>query len=172
MIDTTESGAPERPRTERILINSRGEYRAAVARLLSMGKRELRVFDPDLADLDLHTEESIGVLTRFLGRSRSQRVLIAVHDTSFITRRAPRLMRLIGSYSPAITVHRTLGDARRVQDCFMLADDESFVRRPVAQQPRGVIYIHESHEGRAMRERFDEIWESSELGVTASAVGL
>lgn len=166
----SKDAAPPAP--ERSLITTRGEYRASIERLLAIAQREIRVFDADLADLALHTEESTRQLQQFLVRSRSQRLLIAVHDTSFITRHAPRLMKLVGSFSPAIKIHLTLGDARRVQDCFMLADQEHFARRPVAQQPRGAFYLNDPREGRGMRERFDEIWESSELGVTASAVGL
>jgi hypothetical protein len=42
----------------------------------------------------------------------------------------------------------------------------------VAAHPRGAMYLDDPQEGRAMRERFDQIWESSFLAVAATQVGL
>ena len=163
--------APE-PAAERTLISSRREYVDAVARLVSLARHEIRVFDPDLADLGLNNEDMARVLHGFFVRGRNQRLLVAVHDTGFIAKRAPHLMRLLGTFSGNMLIHRTQGDAARVQDCFVLVDEAHFVRRRVAQQTRGAIYINDPKEARGMRERFDEIWESSYLAVSASTVGL
>jgi hypothetical protein len=65
-----------------------------------------------------------------------------------------------------------VGDAAKVQDCFVLADGEHLVRRPVTAQSRGVLVIGDPKECQPMRERFDEIWESSEPAVSANTTGL
>ena len=52
---------PEHPRT---LITSRKEYLDAVERLLGMVTRELRIFDPDLSELDFNSEHRIAALRR------------------------------------------------------------------------------------------------------------
>ena len=54
----------------------------------------------------------------------------------------------------------------------MIADDEHFVRRPVANQPRGVLVLNDPKECQPMRERFAEIWELSVATVSASQTGL
>ena len=69
-------------------------------------------------------------------------------------------------------IYRTQGDAAKVQDCFALADGEHLVRRPVTTQPRGVLVLNDPKECQPMRERFDEIWESSEPAVSAATTGL
>ena len=160
------------PPPERTLITSRREYVDAVTRVLGLARHEIRIFDPDLADIGLNNEQATRVLHQFFVRSRTQRLFIAVHDTGFVAKRAPHLMRLLGTFSGNMLIHKTQGDAARVQDCFALADEEHFVRRKVAQQPRGAVYLNDPKEARGMRERFDEIWESSYLAVSASTVGL
>lgn len=162
----------EEPNPQRRLITSRAEYQEAIDILLPMAQRELRVFDPDLADLRLHIPERIALLREFLSRGRNNRLYIAVHKTEFIEQRAPRLMNVLGLFAGSIFIQRTQGDAARVQDCFVLCDEMHVVRRPVAAQPRGVILTDDLIEGAKMRERFDHIWESSEPGVSANKSGL
>jgi hypothetical protein len=58
-----------------------------------------------------------------------------------------------------------------VQDCFVLADMEHFVRRPVAAQPAAST-LNEYQDARLMRERFDEIWQSSVPAIPATTLGL
>ena len=157
---------------ERRLITLKSEYRQAVGRLLPLVQRELRIFDPDLAELELHTESNVRLLRDFLVRSRNNRLYIALHDVGFVSHRAPRLMGLLGTFSANMAIYRTTGDAARVQDCFLLCDELHLVRRGVAAQGRGAVYLNDPHEARAMRERFDQIWESSFLAVTPGQVGL
>jgi hypothetical protein len=140
---------------ERKLITLRSEYEQAVGALLPLAQRELRIFDPDLAGLALHTEERSGELRNFLRRSRNNRLYIALHDVDYVSHRAPRLMALLGTFSSCMFIHRTEGDAARVQDCFLLCDELHLVRRRVAAQPRGAIYLNDPREGRGVRERFD-----------------
>lgn len=160
------------PAPERTLISTRREYVESIARLLALARHEIRIFDPDLTDLGLNSEEQYRVLHQFFVRGRTQRLYIAVHDTAFVSRRAPHLMRLLATFSGNMLINKTQGDAARVQDCFVLIDEEHFVRRRVAAQPRGALYLNDPREARGMRERFDEIWESSQLAVYASTVGL
>ena len=166
------STEPVEPATERTLLSTRRDYVESVARLLALARHEIRIFDPDLADTGLNTEAATRVLHQFFVRGRAQRLLIAVHDTDFVARRAPHLMRLFGTFSGGMLIHKTQGDAARVQDCFVLVDEAHFVRRRVAAQPRGALYLNDPREARGMRERFDDIWESSHLAVSASTVGL
>jgi hypothetical protein len=78
----------------------------------------------------------------------------------------------MGSYTTGIRIFRTQGDAAKVQDCFVLADGDHLVRRPVTTQPRGVLVINDPKDCQPMRERFDEIWESSVPEVSVNTTGL
>jgi len=160
------------PTPQRTLLTLRSEYTLGYDRLVALAKRELRIFDPDLSELDVNSAPRIEALANLLRSSRTHRVFIALHDVEHVAKRCPRLIALLGSYSGAIFIHRTLGEAAKVQDCFVLADGEHLVRRPVTSQPRGVLVLNDPKECQPMRERFDEIWESSEPGVSANTTGL
>jgi hypothetical protein len=157
---------------ERILLQTRSDYAEAFNRLLGLARRELRIFDPDLSELEINSASRVETLTRFLRGSRTQRIYIALHDVGHVTKYCPRLIALLGSYTSAIFIFRTHGDAAKVQDCFVLADGDHLVRRPVSTQPRGVLVLNDPKECQPMRERFDEIWESSLPGVSAITTGL
>ena len=167
MSDSAAEAVPER-----ILLQTRSEYAEAFERLLGLARRELRIFDPDLSELQMNSASRLQTLTRFLRRSRTHRIYIALHDVGHVTKHCPRLVALLGSYTTAILIFRTHGDAAKVQDCFVLADSDHLVRRPVRTQPRGVLVLNDPKECQPMRERFDEIWESSLPGVSAITTGL
>ncbi len=162
----------DRAQPQRTLIASRREYVEAAERLLGLAQRELRVFDPDLADLDFNARASIEALRRLLSGGRMHRVYVALHDVEYVKTRCPRLLDLIATFPTALLVFRTEGEATKAQDRFVLADETHFVRCPVAAQPRGVILVDDPMEAHAMRQRFDEIWESSVPAVSSTNLGL
>jgi hypothetical protein len=160
------------PQPERRILGTRSEYLAAFDTLVAGLRRELRIFDPDCTQLELNSPARAELLRRFLLADRENRLLVVVHDPEPIKRHSPRLMRLLAEFSASIAVHQTEGEALRAQDCFVLADMEHFVRRPVAAAWRGVYAINEYHESRLIRERYDEIWQSSFPAVSATSLGL
>ena len=167
MSDSAAEAVPER-----ILLQTRSDYAEAFERLLGLARRELRIFDPDLSELEMNSASRVETLTRFLRGSHTHRIYIALHDVGHVTKHCPRLIALLASYTSAILIFQTHGDAAKVQDCFVLADGDHLVRRPVRTQPRGVLVLNDPKECQPMRERFDEIWESSLPGVSAITTGL
>ena len=164
--------SPDGATPERTLLQTRGDYERGFGRVLGLARRELRIFDPDLSELQMNSAERVESLARLLRGGPNRRVFIALHETEYVSRRCPRFMALLGIYASSIFVYRTVGDAAKVQDCFVLADGDHLVRRPVTAQPRGVLVIADPKECQPMRERFDEIWESSEPAVSANTTGL
>ena len=120
----------------------------------------------------LAAEQRIEMLARFFRESRTRRLYVALHDVEHVAKRCPRLIALLGSFPTGLFIFQTQGEAAKVQDCFALADGDHLVRRPVRTQPRGVLVINDPKECQPMRERFDEIWESSVPAVSASTTGL
>jgi hypothetical protein len=157
---------------ERRLTGTRREYLEAFDALVRGLRRELRVFDPDCTQLELNQSARAEQLRAFFLASHENRLLIAVHDPEHLRKHAPRFMRLLADFSASIEVRQTEREAARAQDCFVLADIDHFVRRPVASAPRGVYAINEFQEARLVRERFDEIWQSSLPAVSATLLGL
>lgn len=160
------------PEPQRTLITTRKEYLDAVGLLFGRVRRELRLFDPDLSELDFNAPPRIDALRRFLSAGRMHRAYIALHDIEHVSTRCPRLIELLRIFPEALLIYRTEGEAARAQDRFVLIDDAHFVRRPVAAQARGVVVLDDPHEAQGMRLRFDEIWVSSTPGVSATTSGL
>ena len=147
-------------------------YQAAVERLLAQPGRELRIFDPDGADLRLNDAARIESLERFLLASRTRRVYMALHDTEYLTRQCPRMMNLLARFSHAVQINRTHEEIRELQDAFLVLDSVHYVRRPVAAFFRGSIGLGDDTEGLAMRGRFMEIWTASYPAVSSTIAGL
>ena len=122
---------------QRILFETRKDYREGFNTLLGLARRELRIFDPDLSELEINSTNRVETLARFLRGSSTRRIYIVLHDLEHVTQRCPRLISLLGSYPSGILIFQTRGDAAKVQDCFVLADGDHLVRRPVTTQPRG-----------------------------------
>jgi hypothetical protein len=158
--------------SERTLLQTKADYERGFCRVLGLVRRELRIFDPDLAELQINSAERVETLARVLRGGPNRRIFIALHDVDYVSKRCPRFIALLGIYASSIFIYRTVGDAAKVQDCFVLADGEHLVRRPVTAQSRGVLVIGDPKECQPMRERFDEIWESSEPAVSANTTGL
>lgn len=166
------SAAPEKPKSEYSVFTTAAGFRAAVDRLLEQEGRELRVFDPDLASLQLNDPARVERLERFLRASRTRRLFIAVHDPDPLVKRCPRMMSLFSRYVHAIQINRTHEEIRDIQDSFLVLDSAHYVRRPVAAFFRGAAGIRDDSEALSMRSRFQEIWSASYPGVSGVATGL
>jgi hypothetical protein len=157
---------------QRTLLTARSEYLEGFGRLLGTVRRELLIFDPDLSELGMNLPQRVEALARLLRQSRTHRIFIAIHHTEHLTTRCPRLMTLLGSHTTGMFIRQTKGDAAKAQDCFVLADNDHLVRRPVATQPRGVLVLNDAKECQPIHDRFGEIWEASVPGVSANTTGL
>ena len=147
-------------------------FQAALERLLQQPGRELRVFDPDGAALRLNDPVRLASLERFLLASRTRRLQLVVHDTDYLTRKAPRMISLLTRFSHAVQVNRTQEEIRELQDSFLVLDAAHYVRRPVAAFFRGAIGVNDETEGLVMRARFLEIWAASYPAVSGTTAGL
>lgn len=160
------------PEPERVMIASRAEYLDAAQAIYALASRELCIFDPDLELLAPNTASLTEEWQRMLRGGPDNRLRIAVHQPAYIERSCPRLLLLLRDFSTQIAIFRTEGVAKRAQDRFILADAQHYVRRPVAEQAHGVYVRHSPGEARALHERFEEIWEASELAIAATTLGL
>lgn len=156
----------------RRLLATRADFRAAVDEVMGLAKRELRIFDPDLADYGFNSPATEERLNQFLLASRTNRLLIVVHDTTYITQECPRLLRLLRSHSNSIFINQTDEAIRNLEDVLMVADDAHYVRRPNRDQPKGVVLLNDANETRGWLNRFEEIWEQSTPAVSATTLGI
>lgn len=162
----------EAPKTEYVQFDTEADFQQAVDRLLAAPGREMRIFDPDLSALRLNTAQRVEQFRRFLAASRTHRLYIAVHDPGNLTKYCPRMMALLARFAHAIQVNCTHEEIRNLQDSFLVLDQAHYLRRPVAQQFRGALGLHDDTEALTMRARFMEIWSASFPGVAGTTLGL
>ena len=160
------------PQPERAALATRREYREAFERLIGLAQRELRIFDPDLSDLEINSPQKCELLRAFLRAGSSNQLYITVHDADHIRNRCPRLLELLRRFSDRMFIRQTQGEAAGVHDCFVLTDRLHFVRRPVCAQPRATLVLNDEQDGSGMYLRFSEIWDISFPAVSANTSGL
>ena len=157
------------------LMETRSEARAAIAEVLGLARRDIRLFDSDpnmLKDREFGEPARIDALRKLLLASRDHRLRIALHDTRGIETELPRLVALLTQFSGQIQIHRTVGQAAEARDPMVIADDVHFWRKLHVDHPRSVVTLHSAADARPFVERFEEIWDQSELAVTGSNLGL
>jgi hypothetical protein len=154
------------------LVTSRTEYLGVFDALLREVQRELRIFDADAAQLQLNTPARLAGFRDYLARDRNNRFYLVVHSTEAIERGCPRFIELLAQRSEQIEVRKTEGEALRAQDCFVLVDALHVLRRNAQTHPRGVAIRSSPLEAAIMRERFDQLWQSSAATAIVSAMGI
>ena len=97
---------------------------------------------------------------------------IVLHDTRGIENELPRLINLLTQFSGQIQVHRTIQQAAEARDPMVIADDAHFWRKPHIEHPRSVLTQNSPADTRPFIERYEQIWEKSELAVSGSTLGL
>ena len=64
------------------------------------------------------------------------------------------------------------GQAVLARDPVIIADDAHFWHKLHIDHPRSVMTLNSAADARPFVERFEEIWELSEVAVTGSSLGL
>ena len=157
------------------LMATRAESRAAITDVVALARREIRVFDASAALLKEHEfgqAARIDTLRAMLLASRDHKLRIVLHDTRSIESEVPRLVALLTQFSGQIHIHRTVGQAVEAHDPMVIADDAHFWHKLHVDHPRSVVTLHSAVDTRPFVERFEEIWDQSELAVTGSSLGL
>jgi hypothetical protein len=164
-----------RPEKVYRLMETRTEARAAIDEVLAQAKREVRIFDANpklLREREFGQAARMETLRQMLHASRDHRVRVALHDTRGIEVELPRLVALLTQFSGQIQIHRTIGQATEARDPMVIADDEHFWRKLHVDHPRSVVTLHSAADARPFIERFEEIWDQTEVAVTGTSLGL
>ncbi len=157
------------------LMDTNADALVAIDQVIGAARRELRIFDASprtLHDRGFGSPAMIEKLRRLLLGSRGHSLRIALHETQGIEAELPRLIDLLTRFSGQIQIHRTIGQAAEARDPMIVADDAHFWRKLHVDQPRSVITLNNAADTRPFLERFEEIWEKTELAVSGSTLGL
>ncbi len=162
-------GAPEpdyRP------ITGYAESIAAIDEVIAAARHTIRIFDVSLANRGFDGPARIEKLREFVVAGRAHRLLIALHETDPLVRECPRLLGLLRQFPMSIEIHRTVGEACKASDPFVLADDHSVWHQLHHTQPRAIVALHSPPDALPIAQRFEEIWQLTEPAVSATTLGL
>ena len=148
------------------------EYSAAIDEIIGLAKHHVRIFDYNLENMGFNSRDRHDRLHAFLLANPENRLSIAVHSPDYLDRHCPRMVMLLRRFGRNVAIHRTLPTISEVCDPFCLADGNHYVRRFHFDDPRGISGKNDSHEGRLLMQRFEQIWEASETAIQTDMAGL
>ncbi|MBI2295862.1 MAG: hypothetical protein HYU76_07495 [Betaproteobacteria bacterium] len=147
------------------------EYEAVIDSLIPQTQRAIRVFDKTLSPA-YNSAQRYEALRQFLLASRSNRVMIVVHEAEPIERECPRVIDLLRQFSVAVKIHQTLRPAKQVYDPFVVFDASHYVHRFHYDHLRAAHGTNDLNGAQQLLDRFAEIWEASASAVSANTSGL
>lgn len=153
-------------------ISGIAESQAAIDEVIAAAGREIRLFDIALAGRGFNSPARIDRLRQFLVAGRAHRILVALHEVETLERDATRLLALLRQFPMSVEIHRTIGQARKAMDPFLLADDHSVWHQLHHEQPRAIVALHSPPDAVPLAQRFEEIWELSEPCALGRVLGL
>jgi hypothetical protein len=111
-------------------LTTRTQARTALDDTVSESRRFLRIFDDRGEFYGLDRRPLIAGLVALLKRNSDNRVMLVLHDPSFVGQRCPRLCELIRTFSPRLQVLKTDPNIEGFSRGLVIADDAVVLRRP------------------------------------------
>ena len=150
----------------------RSEIAPALDQLLGEAHDTIRVFDPDLSECGYETRLREELLERFLRARHTNRLLIVLHDSTYLTTRCARMSTLLRKFTDTIEVRCTQPHVRNASDAFAIVDDTAYWRRIHRDHARAKL-VHGDHATlHALVQRFEQLWEASDPLATGTVLGL
>lgn len=147
------------------------EFETLLDEMIPQTQSAIRVFDKSLSR-EYNASQRYEALRRFLLASRSNRLMIVLHETEPIERQCPRVIELARQFSSAVRIHQTLRPARHVYDPFVIFDATHYLHRFHFEHLRAAQGMNDVIGAQQLLDRFAEIWEASAPAISADKTGL
>ena len=158
------------PREERL--DTLAAMTHAQDELIALARHHIKLFDLDLSWGGWNSAARCEALSQFLRRDRASRLSVIVHDTHWLEAAGARLCAVLRRHADAMTLYRTGTEARAAMDPLLIVDDLHFLHRQHIRWPRATLSIGNAERARPLVQRFDEIWETGQPGLSGSVLGL
>ncbi|MFV1922990.1 MAG: hypothetical protein ACMZ63_10340 [Methylotenera sp.] len=157
---------------ENTIIVGEHQYIAALDIVIAQAKQQLLIFDQDLSSGDFSSIKRYQLIHDFLTKDSTSRLIIVLHDTTRFITQCPRLFNLLVTFGHKMTVYETNDHAKIAKDCFILADECSYIRRFHIDQSRFKYMLNDKETTASLRNRFDELLQETTHPVSATNLGL
>jgi len=158
--------------TPNVILHGEQLFAAAIDAIIQHAEREILIFDSNFGRGGYTSLARAEALRNFLAKGRHNKLVILLHDTDFLTHRCPRLMQLVQLFSHSVTVHKTGEGARPAQDSFIIVDGAHYLHRFHVDHARFRYGLSDEIAAQPLKERFDQILETSVHTVSATISGL
>lgn len=159
------------PHAEYRRFESLREYEAVIDELIPQTQRVIRIFDKTLSRA-YNSPQRFEALHRFLLSSRTNRLIIVLHETATVRRDCPRMIELLGQFAHAMSIRQTQQAAKLIYDPFVVFDASYYVHRFHYDHMRAAQGSNDIVGTQQLLDRFDEILEASAVAVSANVSGL
>lgn len=160
------------PDPQRVRLNTFAALRDAVDRLLPLAQERIAIFDFDLRDTGWNTRLRGEAMEHFLLASRSNRIDIVLHETEYVASQQARVMQMLRRFSDRMEIRRTQEEVRHVYDPFVLIDSRHYLHRFHYDRANAEFVIAQPELAHALVLRFEELWQASDPGPSATVLGL
>lgn len=147
-------------------------YEAALDLVISKAERELLIFDQHLRTGAYNTVKRYDMLREFLNKSPNNRIIMVLHEATFLQNQCPKLLDLLKTYGHVMSVLMTNDHAKIAKDCFVIADDKHTVRRIHIDHARFRYTLDDAETAASLRMRFDELAAETTEPVSITKLGL
>lgn len=147
-------------------------YAAALDIVIADAQKELLIFDQDFTSGEYTSLARFNLINDFLNNNPISKLTIILQSADFFITECPRLFDLLKSHGHQIAVYETNDRAKIAKDCFVLADNRSYIRRFHIDQARFKFILNDIETTSSLKDRFDELLEEKAKEITVTKLGL
>lgn len=147
-------------------------YAAALDIVIADAQKELLVFDQDFSLGEYTSQARFNLINDFLNNDPLSKLTIILQNADFFMTECPRLFGLLTSHGHQVTIYETNDHAKIAKDCFILADNRSYIRRFHINQARFKFVLNDIETTSSLKDRFDELLQETTKEITATKLGL
>ena len=152
-----------RRQSQRQVLSTVEEVRAAVTEVASLADRTLSIFTHDLEPEVYDHDQFLETLKRFILARTFARVRVLIADPARAMKDGNRFVSMARRLNSYIDFRHVKPQFRTHPEAFCIADDYALVYRARADSWGGIADTYQPGVARRYLETFDEIWHACEL---------
>lgn len=152
-----------REKGERWVVSTREEYRQAILDVAGIATRKLSILTNDLEPGIYDDLEFLEVVKHLVLSQRFARVRVLINDPSHAIKNGNALVHLGRRLNSYIEFRNVRKDLRGQTEAYCIADGVALVYRAEATRWEGIADTWEPGVARRYSNKFDELWNASEL---------
>lgn len=160
---------------EEIVLSSPAEMNTVILRFFELAEHKLIVRAPRLELEVFQSAELAEAIDRFVTLDLRNRIMLLVGDEMHFLRRNARLLAQIRRHSSYLQIRKVsdeYADSQDSQELFLVADGIAWCRQPRSDHRQFAYSLSGAAVARSLQNRFDEVWERSDVMPEVFSLGL